>query len=306
VNDTALLRSLAGDEVANVRTAALTGLAETEGRRADPLLLASLETASEPQLVLTLAGLLAETDLRDDALAAALGALERLSERREQTLRDPRVALLTLVGRVGGPTSAPEIEPYIRDADRRVADLAAGILLDWTGDRYISAPRRPEGLPLPTAAELRELLGTSVVLHMARGGAITIQLHADERTPHPAPTNAFRFVRMARAGVFDGLTFHRVAPNFVVQGGSPDANEYSGHGAYTRDEVGLPAQWRGTVGISTRGRDTGDGQIYINLVDNTRLDHDYTIIGTVTGGMDVVDAIVEGDVIERAEVRTGG
>jgi peptidyl-prolyl cis-trans isomerase B (cyclophilin B) len=55
--------------------------------------------------------------------------------------------------------------------------------------------------------------------------------------------------------------------------------------------------------VSTRGRDTGDGQIYVNLVDNVRLDHDYTILGTVVGGLDVVDAVREGDVIERAEVR---
>ena len=57
------------------------------------------------------------------------------------------------------------------------------------------------------------------------------------------------------------------------------------------------------MGISTRGRDTGDGQIYINLVDNLRLNHDYTVIGGVVAGMEVVDAVMEGDVIERAEVR---
>jgi cyclophilin family peptidyl-prolyl cis-trans isomerase len=53
------------------------------------------------------------------------------------------------------------------------------------------------------------------------------------------------------------------------------------------------------VGLSTRGRDTGDAQIYINLVDNFRLDHDYTVWGEVTDGMDVVDALLEGAVIER-------
>lgn len=108
---------------------------------------------------------------------------------------------------------------------------------------------------------------------------------------------------MAREGTLDGLTFHRVVPNFVIQGGSPRANEYAGHGAYTRDEVGLRPQWRGTVGVSTRGRDTGDGQIYVNLADNVRLDHDYTLLGEVVSGMDVVDAVLEGDVIARVEVR---
>ena len=143
--------------------------------------------------------------------------------------------------------------------------------------------------------------GSVVLLHMARGGTIEITL-----LPWLAPTNAFRLYEQARDGVLDGLTFHRVVPNFVIQGGSPGANEYAGHGTYTRDEVGRAVQWRGTVGLSTRGRDTGDGQLYVNLVSNVRLDHDYTVFGIVTGGMEVVDAVLEGDVIERTEVRAGG
>ena len=91
-----------------------------------------------------------------------------------------------------------------------------------------------------------------------------------------------------------------MAANFVIQGGSPGANEYAGDALYMRDEVGIHR--RGTVGISTRGRDTGDAQIFVNLVDSPRLDHQYTVFGTVVSGMDVVDGVLEGDVIERIEV----
>jgi cyclophilin family peptidyl-prolyl cis-trans isomerase len=70
-----------------------------------------------------------------------------------------------------------------------------------------------------------------------------------------------------------------------------------------RDEVGLQSNVRGAVGVSTRGRDTGDAQFFVNLLDNPRLDHEYTVFALVTSGMDVVDAIVEGDVIERIEIR---
>ena len=87
-----------------------------------------------------------------------------------------------------------------------------------------------------------------------------------------------------------------------IQGGSPRANEYAGEGPFTRDEVGLRSHLRGTVGISTRGRDTGDGQIFVNLADNVRLDHNYTIIGEVIDGLDVIDAVLEGDVIERVTI----
>jgi cyclophilin family peptidyl-prolyl cis-trans isomerase len=88
----------------------------------------------------------------------------------------------------------------------------------------------------------------------------------------------------------------------VIQGGSPGANEYVGADRFMRDEVGLRSHERGTLGISTRGRDTGDAQIFVNLIDNWRLDHDYTVFAEVVRGMDVVDAVLEGDTIARIEV----
>ncbi|GMV06656.1 MAG: peptidyl-prolyl cis-trans isomerase [Gemmatimonadota bacterium] len=295
--DATLLRELAGDASPNVRTEALRGLASVAGRGADPELLQALRDADDNQLLLAVAGLLAGTDARADAADAALGALERISQPRWETLRDARMALLDLVDATGDTTLVPRVEPYLRDYDPAMAKRAADLLLGWTGKRWIDAPRGSPRLAVPTLEELGAMERGSVVLHMARGGAIHVRL-----MPWQAPTNAARFWRLAREGALDGLTFHRVAANFVVQGGSPGANEYAGHGAYTRDEVGLVPNWRGTVGLSTRGRDTGDGQIYVNLVDNVRLDHDYTIFGVVMAGMDVVDAVLEGDVIRRVEV----
>ena len=130
---------------------------------------------------------------------------------------------------------------------------------------------------------------------MAGRGHFDIGLEVDA-----APLTAIRIARRAGEGYYNGLTFHRVAPNFVIQGGSPGANEYSGEPLYMRDEVGL--HYRGTVGISTRGRDTGDAQIFVNLIDSPRLDHTYTVFGTVSPAWTVVDGILEGDVIERVEL----
>ena len=98
-----------------------------------------------------------------------------------------------------------------------------------------------------------------------------------------------RFARLAESGYYNGLTFHRVVPNFVIQGGSPGANEYVGDAAFMRDEVGTWPHVRGAVGISTRGHDTGDAQIFVDLVDNPRLDHQYTVFAQVLNGIDVVD-----------------
>ncbi len=110
---------------------------------------------------------------------------------------------------------------------------------------------------------------------------------------------------LAESGYYNGLTFHRVVPNFVIQGGSPGANEYIGDASFMRDEVGLWPHVRGAVGISTRGHDTGDAQIFIDLVDNPRLDHEYTVFAQVLNGIEVVDQILEGDVIERVEIVLG-
>ena len=89
----------------------------------------------------------------------------------------------------------------------------------------------------------------------------------------------------------------------MIQGGSPGANEYvSSVRDYLRDELGTVPHVRGTVGMSTRGHDTGDAQWFVNLKDNLRLNKDYTVFGEIVDGIDVVDGILEGDVIQRIEV----
>ncbi len=301
VGDRTVLRTLASDPDANTRAAALDGLATVAGRRADGALLQALATDDAPQVLLAVVPHLAATDSVERAIAAAVGTLDRLRKTGSETLRDARLALLDLVGLLGDERSAPALDPFLYDFDGEVADRAAEVLSAWTWQPYLGAARRRPRLPLPTPGELRAMASSDVVLHMRRGGEVRIRL-----TPYEAPTNAFRLFEMARRGDLDGLGFHRVVPNFVIQGGSPLANEYGGHGDFTRDEVGQVVQWRGTVGVSTRGRDTGDGQIYVNLVDNVRLDHDYTILGVVADGMDVVDAVLEGDVIERAGIEPSG
>lgn len=298
LGETTALRGLLGDADSNVATQSVLALHRVGGPAEDAGLVELLGRTDDAQVIVTLAPLLAATELRASTATAALTALSRVSEPRWETLRDPRIALLDLVETVGDSTRLVDVEPYLRDYDPAVARRAASVMEAWTGKSFLAAPRPPRRLPLPTAAELRAMERTSVVLRMARGGEIEVAL-----LPLEATTNAFRLYSQARDGLLDGLTLHRVVPNFVVQGGSPRGNEYAGHGAYTRDEVGLRVQTRGTVGLSTRGRDTGDGQIYVNLVHNVRLDHDYTLLGIVVSGMDVVDQILEGDVIEAAELR---
>lgn len=290
------LLTLAGDEHWNVREAAISGLAPLVGHDADSVYLDALE-ADDPQLVLTATRSLAGSP-HPDVLPAVFDALERMSADRRETHRDVRLELLQRIRELGSLEDLDRVQPYMEDYDPVVARVAEFLRNDWTGsDLRWARPSPPERAPMPTFAEMREVAASRAVIRMAGGGEIVLEL-----LPFESPANTARFVRLAREGYFDGLTFHRVVPNFVIQGGSPGANEYHGDGPYTRDELTMRSHVRGTVGISTRGRDTGDGQIFVNLVDNPRLDHNYTIIAVVVDGMEVVDEVLEGAVMEEVTV----
>lgn len=244
----------------------------------------------------------------DAALAdACADALDRLTAKRRETSRDARLALVECVGRTGTADAIPRLKPLLLDFDpsvgARVATAIDALARTSPGAATtfapaVAIPTPTPRLPLPSDADLARLSSVRVVLTVGGRGDVVIRLRPDE-----APLNAYRFLRLAESGYYTGLTFHRIVPAFVAQGGSPLGNEFSGDGPFTRDEVGRLANLRGSVGLSTRGRDTGDAQFYVNLADNIRLDHTYTVFAQVDAGMDVVDALVEGDVIERVTVR---
>ena len=299
--DAETLAALSADADPNVREAALRGLGAVSGEAAFAVYAGQLR-AADPQLVMTAVDLLgrhggrADSASRDSVLADLLAALRDFTALERETQRDVRTALLEGVQRLGGYAAA-DLEPWLADFDPVVADRAADAIGALGGPRPEPTPR-PLPLASPPGAErLRELARSSVRLRMEELGDVVIALR-----PDLAATNADRFARLATEGWFDGLTFHRVVPNFVIQGGSPHANEYAGAGPYSRDEISSQPHWRGAVGLSTRGRDTGDAQIFVNLVDNLRLDFDYTILGEVVEGMDVVDRVQEGSVILEARV----
>ena len=290
-----VLEQLAQDPFPNVADTALRGLDSMIGHAADGAAVAALNSEDYQRLI-TAADMLEATE-HPDALAMLIEALERVTLEKKETSRDPRLAILRRIGELGDADNADSILPYIEDFDSRIAAQAAQVLLSWTGSTVSASPTPLPLAQFPTAEDLINLEQARVRIKMQNSGVIEVRLH-----PYEAPTNVARFARQVRDGHFDGLTFHRVVANFVIQGGSPGANEYVGDGPYSRDEVGNRSHLRGTVGISTRGRDTGDSQIFINLADNVRLDYNYTIIGTIVSGMEVVDRVLEGSIIERATI----
>ena len=105
--------------------------------------------------------------------------------------------------------------------------------------------------------------------------------------------------------IFNGLQIHRVVANFVVQDGDPRGDGSGGPGYTIRDELNDRPFFRGTVGMALAGPDTGGSQFFITHSPQPHLDAKYTVFGHVVNGMDVVDRIQQGDVIQRVRVWDG-
>jgi cyclophilin family peptidyl-prolyl cis-trans isomerase len=160
----------------------------------------------------------------------------------------------------------------------------------------------PTSLP-PATYEAPRLVtppvSTQVFIDTDRG---TIQL---ELAVLDAPLTVETFVTLARKGFFDGLTFHRVVPDFVIQGGDPRGDGEGGPGFTIRDEISQRPYLRGIVGMALDWEETGGSQFFITHSPQPHLDARYTVIGRVMTGMEVVDLIQQGDVIRRVRVWDG-
>ena len=263
LRDRQALDNLARDEDDNVREAAVDGLRKLVGHDADAVYVAQLSRNGHQ--ILRLAAMALEgTPHPDRAMPALQAAWQRLAAEGRDNSHDARDAIAKALTSLGEPPKT--FTPRPPQNDLNAEDL-----------RRLAAPR--------ARVSIRGIGTFELALFTAQ-----------------APAAVLRFAHLADAGYYDGLTFHRVVPNFVIQGGSPGATEYIGDASVMRDEVGSWPHVRGAVGISTRGRDTGDAQIFVDLVDNPRLDHEYTVFAQVLNGIEIVDQVLEGDVIDRVEI----
>jgi HEAT repeat protein/cyclophilin family peptidyl-prolyl cis-trans isomerase len=223
-------------------------------------------------------------------LEARLAAVEALFEVKGDEAR-------------AGLAEAARADPSRAVRARAAADLAAlggellspgveSVLRPWLDYREAMAPYDPKpGVDLYTP---RAFIRT-------RRGTIEVHLDVVE-----APLTSASFVALARRGFYDGLVFHRVEPGFVVQGGCPRGDGNGGPGYTLRCEMTRQPYGRGAVGMALSGKDTGGSQFFITLSPQPQLDGGYTLFGHVVSGMEIVDRIRPGDVIERVDVWTGG
>lgn len=129
-------------------------------------------------------------------------------------------------------------------------------------------------------------------------GVIKVQLE-----PEKAPVTVANFVNLAQRGFYDGLNFHRVIADFMIQGGCPEGSGRGGPGYRFEDETnnGLKHS-RGVLSMANAGPSTNGSQFFITHVDTPWLDGKHTVFGKVTEGLDVVDKIKQGDVIKSIKI----
>jgi len=150
---------------------------------------------------------------------------------------------------------------------------------------------------LPAEAQ-RTPMHPTAVIEMAKGGEIRIELFTED-----APKTVESFITLSRKGFYDGLTFHRVVPGFVVQGGDPKGDGSGGPGYTLKAEFNPRKHVRGTVAMArSQSPDSAGSQFYICFAPASHLDGSYTVFGQVAKGMEVVDQIKVGDKMKSVKI----
>ncbi len=257
-----IARRALADPDSGVRTTALDWLA------GEPVL-------AEPEIEAALT-----RALRSEVIEERLGAVDALVARGRSTPAEKDAAVAML-------------EKLAGEVDFATREHAA---------RALTKLGRPQPAPGAvdtgkTAAVYQEILQRSAVpreveIRTTRG-ALRVRLDCPL-----APLTCISFLDLANQGFYDGLTFHRVVPDFVVQAGDPRADGYGGPGYNLRDEINRLRYKRGVLGMALAGPDTGGSQFFITLAPAPHLDGGYTAFGEVVAGDEVLDRIEQGDRIE--------
>ncbi|MEZ4271496.1 MAG: peptidylprolyl isomerase [Myxococcota bacterium] len=197
-------------------------------------------------------------------------------------------------------TVAPELAhkhvvAALNDANAAVRSFARRILRE-TYD--VEAKIQPHPAKSPRRGDLQRALEKSrddILQVTTTRGNFTLRLFAKA-----APWNVGNLLNLADAGFYDDTLWHRVVPDFVVQGGDPTGTGWGGPGYSVVAEASAAKYKRGTVGIADAGKDTGGSQWFITHTRTPHLEGRYTVIGRVESGMDVVDRLLVGDRILKA------
>ncbi len=277
-----------------------------------PTVLTALARAQAPDLPGILEVYLSSHD--GVILRAAVGAYRPSSKTRQPWL--PIVRAYAGVARGNDVETKVSILDHLEPwaGEPAVQSILRGALADHLRNVRIAAARllRKAGVPgvpdfpgetgSPLSRNTYEMLAgsrkdrTVAVIETDRGN-VELELFRED-----APLTVSNFVALAKGGYFDGQTFMRVVPFFVVQSGDPRNDMEGGPGYSIRCEINMRPFARGSVGMALAGKDTGGSQFFITLAPQPRLDGYYTCFGRVISGMQAVDHLIPGDRIRKVTV----
>ncbi|MFN8178178.1 MAG: HEAT repeat domain-containing protein [bacterium] len=271
-----------------------------------PALLAALSTESWALTAAAIHGLgemnPSDVEQRRRHKEQTPGVLAGVLAKDPEAARQPdiRIAVAEALANFPSDSSKALLKRLLTDPDFWVRSKAAESLEKLGEPKPTVAP--PGELPGPADPLDDDYIKSrpgrfSAVLTTSRGEVVIELLHEE------APRTVQNFVKLAQSGFYDGKTFHRVVPNFVVQGGCPIGNGWGNPGYSIRSEDGPLRFDRGMVGMATEGKDTGGCQFFITHSPQPHLDGRYTIFGKVVQGMDVVDQLRVEDVIKTVKIK---
>ena len=240
-----------------------------------------------------LLGGLAPTETITRTLVSALPKAMR------DELNDASLAILDALGKQKNPDANNAIKLALESPDHLLRKRAAMLLQANGVGNFSDRARNVQSRN--TAADYERVvsrLGKRVTAAVSTSkGSFTIEL-----LPDAAPLTVDNFIQLAKSGYFRSLTFHRVVPNFVIQGGDPRGDGNGGPGYQIRCEINEAPYERGAVGMALSGKDTGGSQWFVTHSPQPHLDGGYTVFGKVIAGMEVVDKITRGDLIRSITI----
>ncbi len=277
----ALINSITGPDAARANRAFINSALTDPDAGVRAAAVEALGNLGEPSVLPLIADAVARARSEEpvDVESAAIGACEKL-------MADPAArAIVESIDR-GNKTLAARI------ARRSLVQSFRASPTAFPNPEYRTGRTRADYAAL--AAEARKKWQAQVdTAH----GSFTIRLAGDV-----APETVTNFVSLARKRFFDGVTIHRVVPNFVLQDGDPTGTGNGGPGYEIRDELNPIAYGRGSVGMALAGPDTGGSQWFVTHAPEPHLNGLYTLFGGVVAGQDVVERTEQGEKIIRVTV----
>jgi cyclophilin family peptidyl-prolyl cis-trans isomerase/HEAT repeat protein len=218
----------------------------------------------------------------------------------QDEMNDAALSIIGALAKQQGAEATGALQKALETTDYLVRRRAADVLRERAGGA--GGERRVETVNTLNHREDYERAAARIGKVVRAAVATDKGVFTIELLPEDAPLTVDNFVQLARRHFFDGIAFHRVVPNFVIQGGDPRGDGNGGPGYQIRDEINTVPYDRGAVGMALSGRDTGGSQWFVTHSPQPHLDGGYTVFGRVVQGMDVVDRIARGDRIRSVTI----